>query len=57
MTSNLHERLTLLNEKLAVQEITQEELVEYKQLLELSNAIFRVHQLKHQPESTPRVSS
>jgi len=56
MTSNLHERLTVLNEKLAKQEITQEELVEYKQLLELSNAIFRAHQLKHQSDITPSVS-
>ena len=53
MTSNLHERLTQLNDKLANNDMNTQELLEYKQLLELSNAIFRVHQLKQQSGNTP----
>ena len=53
MKENLHDRLTLLNEKLSNNDITPEELIEYKQLLELSNAIFRVHQIRQAPPHRP----
>ena len=48
MASNLPGRLLLLSDKFFNHTLNSDELSEYKSLIELTNAMMRIHRFKHQ---------